>query len=357
VGELGLDFIATSQDSIVASGPNGATGASGVAAAARALVPELRDLRPDFVIADIATHPPALAAEVAGVRRATLVPILYPPPAAGQPVYESGFAPPRTPLGALAWRALGPWLAERMPSRRWVRDGSGWLNAVRREAGLARLERDDGAITEGLTLVATLPQLEYPRRWPRDVHVTGPMVFDPPHPDVELPTGEDPLVVIAASTERDPGLRLVKVALDALSEEPVRVVAATGRVGRRWPREAPGNATVAGWISYRQVLPAASVVVGQGGQGTLTRALSEGVPVLVCPDAPDMKGNGTRVLYAGAGLMLPRRLLAPGPLRWAVRRTLAKPRFAERAREIAAWARDNDGAARGAELVERYALR
>ena len=68
-----------------------------------------------------------------------------------------------------------------------------------------------------------------------------------------------------------------------------------------------------------------------------------------------MSENGARVAWAGAGLMLPRTLLAAAPMRWAVRRILDDPRFATRAGAIARWAKENDGAERGAELVERHA--
>ena len=69
-----------------------------------------------------------------------------------------------------------------------------------------------------------------------------------------------------------------------------------------------------------------------------------------------MAENAARVAWAGAGLMLPWRLtgaalaaLGGAARSWATRR------FAERAGEIAAWARQNDGAERGAELVEQLA--
>jgi UDP:flavonoid glycosyltransferase YjiC (YdhE family) len=39
----------------------------------------------------------------------------------------------------------------------------------------------------------------------------------------------------------------------------------------------------------------------------------------------------------------------------AVRRALAEPRLGARARELAAWWEANDGAARAAALVERFA--
>ena len=65
--------------------------------------------------------------------------------------------------------------------------------------------------------------------------------------------------------------------------------------------------------------------------------------------------HGARVGWAGAGLMVPGWLLRRGPLRLAMRRLLDDPGFRVRAREIAAWSRANDGAARGAELVEGLA--
>ena len=117
----------------------------------------------------------------------------------------------------------------------------------------------------------------------------------------------------------------------------------------------PENVTVVDWVSYSQVLPRASAIVCNGGHGTVVRALSEGVPLVVCPAGGDMGENGARVAWSGAGLMVPWGLLGAGPLRWAVRRVLADGRFAERARRDRRLGRENDGARRGAELLERYA--
>jgi UDP:flavonoid glycosyltransferase YjiC (YdhE family) len=68
-----------------------------------------------------------------------------------------------------------------------------------------------------------------------------------------------------------------------------------------------------------------------------------------------MAENSARVAWAGAGLMLPWRLTGAASLRWAARRVLADPGFAQRSSEIAAWASQNDGAERGAGLVEALA--
>jgi UDP:flavonoid glycosyltransferase YjiC (YdhE family) len=222
---------------------------------------------------------------------------------------------------------------------------------------LAPVEAFHGGISRELALVATFPQLEYPRRWPAHVHVTGAMEFELPFEDVELPAGEGPLVVVAPSTAQDPEMRLVRAALEALAGEPERVVATTNRPGGRAGLEAPANAVVVDWLSYSQVMPRAALVVCHGGHGTVARALGAGVPVLCCPHVGDMAENAARVAWAGAGLMVPWRLGGRRSLRAASRRILGDRRFAERAGKIATWSRGNDGAQRGAELVEHLAAR
>ncbi len=213
----------------------------------------------------------------------------------------------------------------------------------------------DGQISPELALVATFPQLEYPRRWPPHTHVVGPLAFGLAHPDIDLPTGDEPLVVVASSTERDAEMRLIETTLEALAQEPVRVIAALNRRGASYDRPVPANAAVVDWVSYDQILPAAAAVICHGGHGTVTRALAAGVPLVVSPAAGEMAENGARVAWSGCGLMVPNRLLGPRSLRLVVRRLLEDQRFARRAAELAAWERGNPGAKRAANLVEELA--
>ncbi len=321
------------------------------AEAARALLPLLEQMRPHVAVSDILTLAPTLAAERAGVPLATLIPHIYPVVEPGLPFFAIGLRPPRTPLGRALWRAGQRALDVGLEHGR--RD----LNLQRERLGLAPLDRFHGGISPDLALVATYPQLEYPRRWPPGVEVTGPMSFEVPHPEIELPPGERPLVLVAPSTAHDSENHLVRTALAALAEEPVRVVATTNRVVPQRPIEVPANAVLVDWLSYSQLMPAASLVVSHGGHGTVARALGAGTPVLICPITGDMSETAMRVTWAKAGLSLPWRLCRPGPLRWAARRVLGDGSFAARAGEIAAWGRENDGAERGAELVEALALR
>jgi UDP:flavonoid glycosyltransferase YjiC (YdhE family) len=220
---------------------------------------------------------------------------------------------------------------------------------------LGPIERFHGGISERLAIVATFPQLEYPRRWPAHVRVTGPLFFEPPGERVAIPKGEGPLVVIAPSTSQDPECELLRVALDALADEPVRVLATTNRHRPEWPIEVPANAKLVDWVLYSQVMPEADVVICHGGHGTVARALAAGTPLLVCPSVGDMGENAARVAWSGAGLSVPRRLLSRRAVRLAMRRLLGEERFRGRAREIAAWSETHDGAAAAADLVEAVA--
>jgi MGT family glycosyltransferase len=325
--------------------PDGQT----AAAAARALAALMKEFEPDLVVSDILTLAPTLAAEVAGVPHATLVPHVYPVQEPGMPLYSLGFRPPRTALGRAGWRATMPVMNSGL------RRGRDEMNETRARLGLPPLDRFHGGISELLAIVATFPQLEYPRRWPEHVHVVGPLMFELPAERVAIPEGDDPLVLIAPSTSQDPECELVRRTLDALADEPVRVLATTNRHRPEEPIEVPPNAVLESWVAYSQVMPAADVVVCHGGHGTVARALASGVPLLVWPTVGDMGENGARVAWSGTGLSLPRRLLSRRGIRVATRRLLADESYRARAEELAAWAAENDGATRAAELVEEAA--
>lgn len=345
----GLDFAAAEEYRMFPPPDPDSPEGSHAAEAARALLPLLEEMRPDAVVSDILTLAPALAAEVAGVPLATLIPHIYPVVEPGLPFFAVGLQPPRTPLGRGVWRGGQRLLNVGLEQGR--RD----LNRQRERLGLPPTDRFHGGISPDLALVGTFPQLEYPRRWPAGVEVTGPMSFEVPHPEIELPPGDEPLVLVAPSTAHDSRNHLVRTALAALADEPVRVVATTNRVVPQSPIEVPGNAVLVDWVSYSQVMPAASLVISHGGHGTVARALGAGTPVLISPIIGDMSETAMRVAWAKAGLSVPWRLCRPSPIRWAAHRILGDPSFTQRAAEFAAWTGGNDGAKRGAALVEELA--
>lgn len=348
VGE-GIEFRSAEQYAVYPPpGPDDEAGGT-AARAALSLVGLIEAYRPDVVVNDILTLAPALAAEKAGVKRATLIPHVFAEQQPGMPLFSIGLRPPRTTLGQLMWKATMPLIGFGL------RRGREDLNGIRSELDLPPLERFHGGTSETLALVATLPQLEYPRSWPENVRIIGPLLTDIPAPEVEIPEGEEPLVLVAPSTSQDPECRLLRASLEGLAGAPVRVIAALN--GHRPPEPLPqtGNSHVFEWISYAQAMKAADLVVCHGGHGTVVRALSEGVPVLVSPAGGDMAENGARVSWAGCGRMLPGRLLGARTIRSAVLGALADYDLRFKALEIAQWAAAHDGPRTAAVSLEGLA--
>ncbi len=313
--------------------------------------PLIAELRPDAVVADILTLAPALAGELAGIPVATLIPHVHPAAASGFPVYSIGARLPRTAAGRAFWRVLA------RPVARGLELGRNELNETRRRLGLHPLAYQHGGISRDLCLVGSFPGLEYPRVWAPHEHVVGPLLWQPPSARVELPPGQAPLVVVAPSTSQDPEHRLLRATLEGLEGLPVRVLATWNRRPAPRPLPTPANARVLEWFSYADAMADARAVVCHGGHGTIVTALSAGAPVVACPAAGDMNENAARVDWAGAGVRVPRRLVAPLTVRLAVSRALADPALGACAQEFSAWGREHDAGARAAELIEELVAR
>ncbi len=302
---------------------------------------------PAVVVSDILTVAGGLAAQMKGRTWATLIPHVYPVSEPGMAPYSSGARLPRTPLGRAFWGGLERRLA------RGAERGRRELNGARERVGLEPLAHTHGGISPQLALVATFPQLEYPRyELPSAVRVTGPLLWERPFDAVEPPPGDAPLVLVAPSTSQDPDQRMVRAALAALADQPVRVLATLNHRPSPVPLDVPTNARVVDWLSYARTMPMCDAVVCHAGHGTVARALASGVPVVGCPAAGDMAENAARLAWSGCGISLPRRFVTPRGVRGAVRKLLAEPRYAKRAGELGAWAARHDGAALAADAVE-----
>jgi UDP:flavonoid glycosyltransferase YjiC (YdhE family) len=305
------------------------------------------EARPEVVIHDILTLAPALAAELEGLPVGTLIPHVHPASAPGFPPYAFGARLPRTALGRHLWQRFD------RAVETGLRRGRAELNETRAKLALAPVTRLHGGLSEQLVMVATFPQLEYPRAWPPHVHVVGPLPWEPPYRDIDPPPGHGPLVLVAPSTAQDPEHRLLRAALAGLAGEPLRLLATWNRKPLPVPIKVAANTRLVEWISYSRTMPRCALVICHAGHGTMVRALASGAPVLTVPHSGDMAENAARADWAGVGLRLPWRLLGPGALRLAVRRALSDAGLAARARDLAAWAATHDGAEYAADLVEQ----
>ncbi|HLW16796.1 MAG TPA: nucleotide disphospho-sugar-binding domain-containing protein [Actinomycetota bacterium] len=313
---------------------------------ARAFTPIIDAEQPDVVVADLLTLGPALAAEARRIPLATL--LIHPlhSPSKDLPPFGWGRAPARGLL-----RRRDSWLrASNVKTLQRARDD---LNRVRANLGLAPTTRLDAQISDQLALVATLPSLELPRSdWPPYAHVIGPCLYDAGGATPDLPPGDGPLVLIAASTahEQRP---LIDASVDAVARLGTRALLTVGKSDA--PSSLPSSIVATGFVSHDAVLSACDAVVCNGGHGIVARALTHAVPVVVVPGHGDQQENGYRVARSGAGVVVKRRKLAT--LRRALQEVLSSPRYKAAADRIAREAAALDGPARAAELVEALVSR
>ena len=345
----GMSFATAPEYQVFPQGPEPLDFYEAVVHATRDTRPLVRELRPQAVVADILTLAPALAAELEGVRCATLIPHVHPHGERSFPIYSLGARLPRTALGRAFWRRAHTPVDRGLELGRWE------LNETRVRVGLTPQTYVHGGISRELALIATFPQLEYPRSWPEHTHVVGPLMWEPPAAEVEPPPGDAPLVLIAPSTAQDAEHAMLRAALRALADAPVRVLGTWNRRLPPRPLPVPDNARLVEWVSYSRTMPKCDVVICHAGHGTLVRALSSGCAVVACPAIGDMNENAARLDWAGAGVRVPRRFVRPRVLRLAVERALGDKSIRSRARELGAWSQTHDSGAAAAQLVEQLA--
>jgi len=345
----GMTFFAAPEYEVWPRGGAALTPYVAAVRAARETLPDLDAFAPDLVVADILTAAPALAAELRDVPVATLVPHFHPWTAPGMPPYSIGARLPRTRWGAWLWRRWDGLIG------RGLELGRSEHNAARAQLGLGPLPWVHTGLSRELSLVATLPHLEYPRRWPPWARVIGPLLWEPPSPAVEPPPGDGPVVLVAPSTSQDPEHTLLRAALAGLARAPVRVIAThAGRVPAGVA--VPANARLVPWMSYARTMPACDVVVCHGGHGTIARALACDCVLVVAPGGGDMAEAAARVDWAGLGVRLPPRLLGPRTLRLAVEHALGDARRRARVGAAAAWLAAHDPGRAAVRELERLLM-
>jgi len=197
------------------------------------------------------------------------------------------------------------------------------------------------------------PPLEYPRRsWPPHAHGVGPLLLGPTPPVVAQPATRPRIFLTEGTTHTD--RRLTRLAMRALADLPVDLVIA---LGDRDPDEQPGplpaNASLLRYVNYRVALSGASLLVTNGGAGSLLAALEAGVPSLILPAGLDKVEAAQRLVWSGAALRLPSaERCTVDRLRAAALALIERSGYRERARVVGRELLALGGAQRAAELVE-----
>lgn len=253
------------------------------------------------------------------------------------PPYGLGITPSRVPVWGFARDAV------LRRSARWVlAPAHRALDALLADLGAPALDGRffmDVLSRSDLLAQFTVPGFEYPRSdAPPALRFYGPMAAAPAQ------HGADPTTAVPDRAELDGTLPIVHVTqgtvantdfseligptLEALADEPVRVVVtAGGRPVDDLP-PLPRNAVAGSYLPYEALLPRTSALVTNGGYGGLHHAMRHGVPIVIAGDSEDKVETSARVQWSGAGISLRTGRPSPEQVRGAVRRVLSDARYA-----------------------------
>lgn len=178
------------------------------------------------------------------------------------------------------------------------------LNAVRRRHGLPALEGLRRVYTDAdHTLYADAAEMFPPVDMPANHSYIGPVTWSPPVPLPEwwetLPT-DRPLVYVTLGSSGQG--KLLPLVLQALSELPVTVLAATA--GTIELTQIPANARVVNYLPGEAAARRAALVICNGGSPTCHQALAAGIPVIGIAGNLDQFLNMDGILRAGVGKLL-----------------------------------------------------
>ncbi|WP_434525232.1 glycosyltransferase [Photorhabdus asymbiotica] len=181
---------------------------------------------------------------------------------------------------------------------------------------------------------------EYPRQGlPDTVHFIGPLPN--PAPEIESPQlwEEDdprPLVIVTQGTISNTDLnQLILPTLHALATLPIRVLATTGgRPVETLSKDLPENVHIEEFISFEHWLPQASLLISNGGYGTINYALSHGTPLLIADAGEGKQEAAFRVVWAGCGINLETAHPTESQLKQTVENMLNTDLFKQRAQIV-----------------------
>ena len=214
-------------------------------------------------------------------------------------------------------------------------------------------------VSPHLVLSGTVRSFEYSRPdCPPQVVFTGPLlenndeVFTPPAWWGDLDSST--VVHVTQGTISNDPAQLLRPALEALADEPVLVVACTGRIaeGLEALGPLPANARVASYIPYGALLPKTSLVLTNGGFQGVQAVLSHGIPMVTAGESEDKPEVCARLQRTGASIDLGTANPAPAAIRAAVRRVLDEPAFRAAAKALAREAAEAGGAVGAVDAIE-----
>jgi UDP:flavonoid glycosyltransferase YjiC (YdhE family) len=188
-------------------------------------------------------------------------------------------------------------------------------------------------------LIAMSEAFDFPAdSLPSNVRYVGPLLdtSDWSEPWVRpWPDGSSrPRALISFSTTNQDQAEVLQRTIDAVGRLEMDAVATLGPALEGVSLHAPQNVGLLPSAPHDAVMREVSLVVTHGGHGTVSRALSHGLPLLVVPFGRDQGDIAIRVEARGVGLTLP-TTAAETEIAAAIVRLTEEPRFSIAARQLA----------------------
>jgi glycosyltransferase, MGT family len=221
-----------------------------------------------------------------------------------------------------------------------------------------------------LNLQPSVPEFEYPRTdLPDSVHFIGPLLPETPAAFARPEWWDEvtgarpgrPVVLVTQGTVARSPEQLILPSIEALADEDVSVIVATGGPttgdleALRGGQALPGNVYVAPFVPFVPLMPHVDAYVTNGGYGGVTIALANGVPVVAGGVTEDKAEVAGRIAYSGVGVNLRTATPTPDRVRGAVRTVLIDPSYRQSAQNLRDRMALHNAAREAADLLETLA--
>jgi rhamnosyltransferase subunit B len=315
----------------------------------------------------VVTHPAALVGPiVAAHRRLPWVSTVLAPMSffsVSDPV-----VPPPAPW-LYPWLARSPalsrgfvWLSDRV-TRRWGRPVQRFRESLGLPAGANPILSGQHSPYGVLALFSRALASPQPD-WPPHTLVTGPVLYNGAAPssvpaalETFLAGGPPPLVFTLGTSAVESAGTFYEVSAEVARRLGQRAVLLIGRHPHNRPVAVGDDVLVLEYAPHDAVFARASVIVHQGGAGTLHQALRAGRPTLVVPHAHDQADNARRLASLGVSRTVYPRQYRVAAVEQALHALLHDTGAAQRSREVAAVVAAEPGAAAACDAIEAVLAR
>ncbi|KAL7924772.1 glycosyltransferase family 1 protein [Trichoderma austrokoningii] len=329
----------------------------------------LAEFPADALLVDVFPHGVRALYELGEIRAyATLGVIPFYTSGAAAPFPVSGDSPPASWL-SLVWNGLQQLVSQWILLPLFL---APVINRQRKALGLRNLPFGEPAeyftYSPLLHIQASCATLEFSQEPKSEQHknrvaYVGPLVMISPTTSSRIPTWWD----IVTSHSRVIGITQGTLAMDptsliipavrALKDNSSLLLIVISPHGEDVQAQIgeTDNVRYADWLPYHLLLPRLSLLITNGGYGSITQALSHGVPLLCAGQTEDKKDTAARVAWCGAGIDLKTDNPTSDQVKAAATKILSDESYSARANRLGKELNAQGGAQKASELLEELA--